>query len=468
MKFKNPFRLTREERAQIDALIEERAISWNEVWGNGKQPGGGGPISMEAAVSLAPVYAATSLIADLICTFPLKSYNTIKGVTAEMDHPNKLIASPSAFNGPIAWTHRAVISMALRGNAYGLITGTDAFGYPTAIEWLHPDEVSLRSDRTTAPPQWFWLGKPIDNSKFVHIPYYTVPGRILGLSPIRNFALQIESGLLAQRFGRDFFRNSATPSGILTTEQKVLNDGDAKTAADRFRRQANGRGIAVLNNGLKYQAISIAPEESQFLQTLKMTATQIAAIYKVPPEMVGGETAGSMTYTNVDGWPITVSRFALQPYIVRIEECLEQYMPGGQTALYDMDAFQRPDFAARTTGYDLALKDQWMEVDEVRQKENLKPFGGKKGGLLALPSATPAEPGLNKPSPADPSNAPENDSPVTNTDDGDGPPPADKNTGAGKGNVQGNSLPEKDEKRTALQRLTDLHERMIGWDNYGD
>ncbi|MEV5085982.1 hypothetical protein AB0K74_47410 [Streptomyces sp. NPDC056159] len=50
--------------------------------------------------------------------------------------------------------------------------------------------------------------------------------------------------------------------------------------------------MVALGNGVKYRAISVPANESQFLETIKATANQVAAIYGVPPEKVGGETGG--------------------------------------------------------------------------------------------------------------------------------------------------------------------------------
>lgn len=467
----NPFRPTQASEEALRSLTEKRGVSFQDVWGQGRDAAFASPMALERAITLAPVYSATSMIAGLTSCFPIDSLRTIKGVTEPMDPPATLLTDPTQFGGPIDWVHRAAISMALRGNAFGMVTLFTDQGYPRQIEWLHPDEVSLRTDRSVAAPQWFWLGKPVDNSRFVHIPLYTVPGRILGLSPIKAFAKTIDQGLLAQNYGVDWFRNGTVPAGMLTSDQRV-NADDADTIAARWRRSAAGRGTPVVGQGLVYKAISVPPEESQFLATIKATATQVAAIYHIPAELIGGETGKSMTYTNVDGYPITVARFALMDYVCRIEAALTRYMPRPQSARFDMDQFQRPDMLARVQAYDLALKDQWMTVDEVRQNENLKPFGGTKGGILqpqlplgqhaGFPTQGQGSGSGGRPH-TDP--APMNDTPNDGVGKG-GPNPEPKNTGAGQGAVDSHSLSngnghknELDPRRLKLA----LIERENGW-----
>lgn len=380
----NPFGMSAKAEQNYKELVaEKRGVTFESVWGsNGPAGGQQKPVTMESSLALGAVNAATSLIADTISTFPLESFRTIKGVVKPMDPEPSLVANPSVYGTRIDWVHRCVISMLLRGNAFGLITQRDSFGYPLQIEWLHPDEVSIRTDRTDAKAQWFWRGKPLNTEDFVHIPMNVMPGRVLGISPIRVFANTINTSLAAGRFGLEYFQNGTVPAGMLKTSKR-LQPGEADTLQERWRKQARGRGTPVMDSDLEYQQISIAPEESQFLATIKANATTIATIYHLPPEMVGGDSAKSITYTNVDGWPITVARFAIGPYLSRIELALSGLLPRPQSLKFNMDAFQRPDMAARYASYHLALTDGWMKVDEVRQYEGMTPVGGKDGGFLA-------------------------------------------------------------------------------------
>lgn len=435
----NPFGMSAKAEKNLKELVEQRSPggpSFQSAWASGADATfNQQTMSMEGGMQLGSVQAATSLIIDTISTFPLESLRTINNVVKPMTPAAPLVANPTVFGTRVDWIRRCIMSLVLRGNAFGYITARDTFGYPLKIEWLHPDEVSIRTDRSVAPPQWFWLGKPIPNEDFVHIPMNAPPGRILGLSPLRMYAATLRQGLGAQQFGIDYFRNGTVPAGMLTTD-KPLRPGDADTMAVWWRKQAAGRGTPVMGEGLKYQQISIPADESQFLETMKVSATTIAAIYHLPPEMVGGESHKSITYTNVDGWPITLARFALAPYCVAIEEALFQYMPRPQSVRFDMDAFQRPDMAARYAANGLALQSGWKTVDEVRQEENLAPLGGKMGGLLSERDPV-IPPGKSSP---DTDSAPKNDTPALGKAQG-GPPAAEpKNTGVGKGSaVEGDS-----------------------------
>ena len=104
------------------------------------------------------------------------------------------------------------------------------------------------------------LGRQLDPAAFVHIPGYTLPGKVKGLSPITAYKLTVETGLYAQRFGRDWFVNGSTPAAVLETEDEVTQE-QAKVIKDRFKKAAKGREPVALGLGVTYKPISV-PETS--------------------------------------------------------------------------------------------------------------------------------------------------------------------------------------------------------------
>lgn len=415
---------------RAEKLLEEyRSVSFQSVWGSARDVTTATDNTMAHALTLAAVYSATSLIGDLVSGFPLESFSTSTGVDQLMVPPTPLVANPTAFGTTTDWVHRCVVSMALKGNAYAYITETDRYGWPRRMELLHPEEVTIRSDRSVAPPQWFWLGKPIDNDLFVHIPLYSIPGRINGISPIRAYANTIDTSLMAQQFGKDFFVNGSTPAAVLETDKRVEEE-DSDEIRDRFRKSAAGRNVVPLGLGLTYKQIQVNPDESQFLATIRGGATTVAAIYHLPPELVGGDSGASNTYANVEMRSTDIARFALSPYVTRIERKITDLTPRPQRARFNMDEFQRPDMMTRYSAYSLAIADGWLLRDEVRALENRAPLPDGMGAVVpplggvkvAAPSTVdevdqPSDPTDNTP-PSSP-NAPMNDtSPLGNVPNG--------------------------------------------------
>jgi len=373
---------------------QQRAITYQDLWGAGADTLALSTVSVDRALTLVPVFAATRLLADSVASLPLHTYRQVDDVQVRVPDP-PLLRQPSQYGTLYDWVHRAVTSLALRGNAYGLITSLESNGTPARVEWLHPDEVQLVEDRTDAPPQWLWQGRPVDASMLVHIPGYTLPGKVLGLSPIQAYRLTIETGLYAQQFGRDWFANGSTPAAVLTTAARV-DQPDAAALKARFKAAAQNREPVVLGGGLEYKPISVPAEESQFLATLKLNAAQVASIYGIPPEMIGGESGNSLTYANTEQQAINFLTHTLRPWLVRLETAISRLLPRPRCVRFNADAFVRADLKTRYEAHHLALQDGWLSRDEVRELENRPPLPDGQGQVYgpaqpAQPERAPAE-----------------------------------------------------------------------------
>ncbi|AEM87081.1 phage portal protein [Streptomyces violaceusniger] len=355
---------------------QQRAITYQDVWGSGGDPAvlrGG---SQERALRLAPVYAATRLLADSVASLPIRSYAAAGEARRPISTPS-LFVRPAAIGTRYDWLHRAMTSLTLRGNAYGLIVAWDRTGWPSQIEWLHPDDVSIE-DNFAPHPVWYYKGRRLDEGQMFHVPAYTLPGQTLGLSPIQQFALTTDTGLLAQQFGRDWFANGSTPAAVLETDREVQAEA-ATILKARFEQAAEGRGVAVLGLGTKYKPISVPAEESQFLETIKASANQIAAIYGVPPEKIGGTTGNSLTYSTVEQNSLDLLTWTLRPWLARLEEALSLLRPPDESVKFNADAMLRTDTLTRYRAHSIARRIGLNSIDELRALEDEQPLPDGQG-----------------------------------------------------------------------------------------
>ncbi|MET9506914.1 phage portal protein [Streptomyces flavidovirens] len=364
---------------------QQRSISYQDVWGSGGDAvllAGGG---QERALRLAPVYAATRLLSDSVAAMPLKSYQDLGAGLRPIVSP-KVFTRPAAVGTRYDWVHRCMTSLTLRGNAYGLVVAWDATGWPDQVEWCHPDDVHVE-DNLAAVPVWFYKGRRLEPGQLFHIPAYTLPGQILGLSPIAYFATTTDTGLLAQQFGRDWFANGSTPAAVLETDQAVGKDA-ATVLKARFKEAAEGRDVVALGHGVKYRPISVPANESQFLETIKASANQIAAIYGVPPEKIGGTTGNNLTYQTVEQNSLDLLTWTLRPWLTRLEEALSLLRPPTEDCRFNADAMLRTDLLSRMKAHGMALDQGWRNRDEVREIENEAPLPNGLGQTyLPLSSA---------------------------------------------------------------------------------
>ena len=89
---------------------------------------------------------------------------------------------------------------------------------------------------------------------------------LIGYSPIALAKNSLGLSLACEDFGSSFFANGATPSGVLEYPNTVKDPEKVRDAWRRAYGSGNRHKIAVLEQGMKYQSISIPNNEAQFLE----------------------------------------------------------------------------------------------------------------------------------------------------------------------------------------------------------
>lgn len=350
--------------------VSKRAITSLPWVAGGPRPSQAG---IDSATALIPLFACVRILSDSVASLPLQMYRRLPGGKRErVDFVPQLLFQPAARDDLFQWLHKAMMSLTLRGNAYGLIVQRDALGFPTMIEWLHPDDVWVNEDKPTLPV-YYWMGQEVPRESIVHIPWMVLPGKVVGLSPVQHFAATIGVGLAAAEYGRRWFDNGGTPPATMKNSQKTISPDESAEIRDRLMSSIRSGKPLVFGADWDFTALQVNPEESQFIQTMKLNATQIAAIYGVRPEKVGGEAGSSLTYSTVESNAIDEATNTLRPWLVRIENQLSRLMPGREFVKFNVDAMIRVDTLARYQAHKLALDGQWKTPNDVRSDEDMSP-----------------------------------------------------------------------------------------------
>lgn len=345
------------------------------------------------------VWACVDLISELLSTMPWNSYRTDdSGLRVPYREP-MVLTSPSLRVDPINWRRQILVSWLLRGNAYGLVLARDNFGYPTAVEIVDPDRVSINWQRrfnqglgiydSYGPVDYFLDGVPMGNGTpndtLVHWPSHVVPGIPVGLSPIVYAASKIGMGLAADRYGSQWYGGGGHPTGILTADQPFADSTQAKEAKQRFKEATKDGDIAILGGGLNFQPIQLSPAEAAFLDTSKATKTDIAGYYRVEPEVIGAPGGKSMTYANMEQLMLRLKVMCFQPWTVRLQQVYFSLTPKPTQVLGDMDFLNVPDLEQRMKAHEIALRIGLNNRDERRRMENQGPLANNEGSKFNWP-----------------------------------------------------------------------------------
>jgi HK97 family phage portal protein len=154
-----------------------------------------------------------------------------------------------------------------------------------------------------------------------------------------------------------------------------------------FGGSGNANKIAVLEEGMKYTPIGIAPEQAQFLETRKFQINEIARIFRVPPHMVGDLEKSS--FSNIEQQSLEFVKYTLDPWVIRWEQSIQRSLLSTEEkaqyfAKFNLEGLLRGDYQSRMQGYAVGRQNGWMSANDIRELENLDRIPEEEGGDLYL------------------------------------------------------------------------------------
>lgn len=357
----------------------------------------------ENSLQSVAVHAAVDLLASLASELPLDALRG-RGLSREeipmSRHP--WLEDPAGDGqGLEDWIYQAMVSWLLRGNLFGDTLETGPGGILRQVALFHPDDV--RAQIVDGEALWFVQGREVPQSRMLHRRVNPVPGQVLGLSPIAYHMWTIGLSLASTRFGMQWFQDGAQPSGILSNTETVLDRDQALQVKDRFMESLRGRrDPVVLGRGWQWQALTVNPEESQFLETQGFSAAECARMFGPGiAEILGYSTGGStLTYSNLVDRDLHVLKYAADKWLRRMERLLSMFLPRPQYVRFNRDALLETNTASRYQAYAVALGNRWQTVNEVRELEDMQPvpWGDLPNGV---PGTAPDQPDGSGSAPAD-------------------------------------------------------------------
>lgn len=376
--------------AQRMAEPEARAVTSIAGWGRGEDfsPASG----MKSTLALIPVFAAVRAISDPLATMPLHQYRGDGEARSQMPLA-EVFANTQTRPRRIQWIQQALMSLLIRGNAYGYVVDRTGGGLPGRVRWLNPEHVDV--DESGPRPVYRYQGAEIPNELMRHIAAYPLPGTVVGLSPIGACQMLGEAGAAAQSMLTDWFKNRALPGSTFQNVDMAILPDNAEVVSDRLNaRMRNGKPL-VFGKDWKFDPVTLSASDAAFIDAAKLSATQVASIYGVPPEKVGGETGSSLTYSTVELNTIDFLQSSLQPWMVRLEDEFSSWLPQPQYVKFNADASIRVATRDRYEVHRIAREIGLNNIDELRALEDEPPLPNGQGQdytpLKATPTAAPKE-----------------------------------------------------------------------------
>ncbi|WP_153076854.1 phage portal protein [Paraburkholderia bonniea] len=406
----------KESRQKSPGRIKASVLKWLGVpisltdgafWSawSGAESSSGESVSVESALQLSAAWACVRLIAETIATLPLNLYQMQADGTRVVAKKHTLYhvlhTQPNVENTAVEFWEVMVASMLLRGNGYArkLRSSTQIIG----LELLLPQRMNTPKRLQNGQLQYTYneldgTSSTLSEDDVLHIRGFSLDG-LMGLTPIRYAREVIGNSTAANKASGAVFRNGLRPSGALSTDQILTKDRRTEIRTDLAEQfggaMASGKTM-VLEAGMKYQAITMNPEDVQLLQTRAFNIEEICRWFRVPPFMVGHSEKSTSWGTGIEQQTLGFLSFSLRPWLTRIEQSVKRSLLTpverlGYYAEFSVEGLLRADSAGRASFYSTMTQNGIMTRDECRAKENLPPMGGNAGVLTVQSALLPID-----------------------------------------------------------------------------
>jgi HK97 family phage portal protein len=326
-------------------------------------------VTPDQALRLSAVWACIRLLADMISSLPVDAHRR-----GGEEFTSPLLQAPAAGWTLPEWVYATMVSLLLRGNAFGFITARSGPRLsPTQVELVNPDLMTTQVNSDGSVVRRY-RGAEVDPGDLWHVRAFTYPGSPDGLSPIQFAAESIGLGLATQRFGQQFFSEGAMPSGLLNVPQVASTDQVERIKAVLSNATRGKRDPLIISGDVTWTPLAVKPEESQFVDGMKFNVAQVARIFGVPPEMIGAESGDQQTYANIEARSLHFLQYSLTPWLVRLENAISSLLPRGSFVKFNTGGLLRATTKERYESYAIALAAGFRTIPEIRELEDLPPL----------------------------------------------------------------------------------------------
>jgi HK97 family phage portal protein len=361
-----------------------------QALGAGYESNAGQRVTTTSAMQQLVVFNCVRVLAESMGMLPcrlLKQTGRVRlPATTHRLYPLITMAPNSYMTAQEFW-EMLVACLCLRGNFYAY--KVKVLGNVVELLPLNPDIVTpkLKDDWTVEYDVNFKSGtKTLTQDDIWHVRLFTLDG-LNGLNPIAYARQALGLGQAMDAHAAKLFTNGAVTSGVLRTEQQLSDEAFGRLKTE-FQGEhmgvANAYKPMILEMGLDWKPISLSAQDTQFIESKKLTEAQICGLFRVPPHLVA--SMEKMTLNNIEHMGMSFVNYSLVPIMTRIEHRIQVGLLSEKDRLthyakFNAGALMRGDLKGRYESYGKGIQWGILSPNDCRELEDENP---REGGDIYL------------------------------------------------------------------------------------
>ncbi len=334
-------------------------------------------ISRSQAMEIPTVSACVSKIGEAVSRLPIKLYRKAEGIVCEITNDIRIELlnreTGDALSTVDMW--KAVTADYFLGRGAWIFVNSNGIN----VESLHYVDCNNISILTNNDPIFKAFTVQVNERKFYDFQFMKFLRRTK--DGFTNIPLQADNSKILSaaynslKLEKMMSSNGGCKPGFLKSKTKLSKESIEYIKAaypEVYGNSDSAKKIIVLNEGIEFEAISSTAAELQLNENKKINSVEICKLFGFPHTIIDG----GASETDKREFVSAVINF-LNQIETELDRCLllESEKNDGYYWAFDTKELTRGSILERYQAYEIAVRNRFLQVDEIRQAEDYDPIG---------------------------------------------------------------------------------------------
>ena len=329
----------------------------------------GNSVDTDLAMQIPSVSRCVNMIASAVAMLPVKMYRKSGSKVEEITDDPRIVMLNSVTGDTISadeMRFSMVKDYLLRGSAFAYI-GRE-YGSPNKLYYIPEKYVAVQKNVNDVIYKHFTYsvqGKTYYPYQMLKVLRST-DGFGKGKGVVQENPLILDTAYNMLKFQKNQLMKGGNKKGFLKAEKTLAKPSieEVKAAWSRLYSNENTESMVFLNNGVDFKEISSTAVEMQINQNMQTANAEIMKLFGTTDGILSDDTVKNAVMPVIDAFEAAYDN-----------DLLLESERGTVYFAFDTRELTRGDIQKRYNAYAVALQQNFMQLDEVRELEDLPPLG---------------------------------------------------------------------------------------------
>ena len=276
----------------------------------------------------------------------------------------------------------------LVGNAYWYLSVEERSRKVREIYLMRPDRVKVVVDPKTGDIDGYVFRDdsgnevPLEVDEVRHFKTFNPEDEYYGIGTVEAGIIYIETEEDSALFQRNFIKNQASPSGILTINGKIEKEQFKKVKAawkEKTEGLANvGKTLFIRGADASFTKIGLSLGDLDMEKLKSLTEDKIFKMFRIPKIILGDTDQAGLGRGNAETADYVFAKRNIDPKQIRIDDGIQGIMRTNykQDQITVSHKSQIPEDVDRQLNEDDKAVNRWLTVNEIRERKGLPKVTG--------------------------------------------------------------------------------------------